>query len=499
MHYDCLVFWNNSNFLNNMNIKTRFAGILLTAGALLLSPVFATAEEEASVRLQLRPYCTQGYSSATWIYGSVPAPGWPLDEDPIKCSPFKVRDPQTLETDMLHEGDELEVDLVIENPGKLPISAVRAWIDFDSTILQGTDLHMYTTSFKEVSPSEQYFDPETSQLKLQASNTDTSLQSTYWVPVVRMSFKVLKEVTPGTVMSFFDVQPGGHTYVQTKDDGQERDVLSQDPGALLVRIGPAEPVLPETTTGAVLVVDGGACTGNADCVSTYCTDGICGAPTSYLGEAPVAPTNEVPTEQGTIQAGGTCVLSSQCASNFCNEGVCKDPETHRNDRTAFSMLQVRNPRVTTEDDVAYLAWDDLRSSMLKAYNVYYGATSGQYIQRKTVPGSSPSVTIRNLPKGTTYYFAVRAVSADDEESAFGQEVAVEIGNPAASTAPLFNRVDTDVPGQNPLETTSASYVPGETGIPMILTFLLLAAAAIGTFMAVRRQTLILQASTNSND
>ena len=467
-----------------MNFRTRLTGFLLTAGT-LCTPAIAVAQEDTSVRLQLRPYCTQGYISQTWIYGPVPAPGWSLDEEPEQCPPFTVRDPQTLETPVLHKDDVLELDLVIENPGKLPIAAVRAWIDFDSTILQGTDLRMYTASFKEASPSEQYFDPATSQLKIQASNPDTVLQSTYWIPVARISFKVLKEVTPGTVMSFFDVQPDGHTYVQAKENGQERDVLSQDPGALLIRIETTP--MAQVETGAVVQEETGAVT------EPTTAENFGGSPPAEE----LAQPSVTPEPQGTIPVGGTCVLSNQCASNFCVEGVCKDPETHENDRTAFSMLQVRNPRITTEGDTAYLAWEELRSSMLKAYNVYYGATSGQYIQRKTVPGSAPSVTIRNLPQETTYYFAVRAVSVNDEESTFSQEVAIEIGNPATSTAPLLAGVETDVPGVNPLDTTAVSQVPGETGIPMLLTFLLLAAAAIGTFMAVRRQTLVLRSSTTS--
>lgn len=104
--------------------------------------------------------------------------------------------------------------------------------------------------------------------------------------------------------------------------------------------------------------------------------------------------------------------------------------------TVFNLLQVLGLRVTTDGSSVFLVWDHLPSSELAGYNVYYGTVSGQYIQRRSVDKAANSLTIRALPVGTTYYFAVRAVNAAGEETVFSQEVGVSVGNPRTSTAPF---------------------------------------------------------------
>ncbi|MBN1569551.1 MAG: fibronectin type III domain-containing protein [Acidobacteria bacterium] len=70
-----------------------------------------------------------------------------------------------------------------------------------------------------------------------------------------------------------------------------------------------------------------------------------------------------------------------------------------------------------------LAWDPNTEPELKGYRLYYGTASGQY---KTIldVGNITTYTIKDLPAGT-YYFAVRAYSADIE-SAYSNEVSATI-------------------------------------------------------------------------
>ncbi|MDD5469476.1 MAG: fibronectin type III domain-containing protein [Candidatus Peribacteraceae bacterium] len=545
----------------------------------LAVPRAAESQETSAAALVLRPHCVEGYKADTWIYGSVPPPGWSVSPDTAdSCPPFDVRDPQTLQTGALSVGDTLDIDLVVQNPQGNPITSVRTWLSYDATILEGKTIEVYDDPFTEVIPGEEDFASEKGFAKIHANTSAENPPTSYWVPVARITFTVIKEITPGTAISFFNVQRDGHTYILAKDaGGQPTYALQQEPGALFVRLDPqsAQATVPMSAAG-------GPCTTNAECESNACIDGICAAETTdgldpcmldgecesrmcYEGfcrrqdfripndgacrrddqcesgvcrngfcsgitglgngegctsnrecasnncvnsvcraaenpeETPQACTTSsdctdgicyqgfCTRRQAQIPVGGTCVLSTQCASNLCVEGTCQDPETYRNDRTAFSLLQVRNPRVTSEGDTAFLKWDDLRSSMLKAYNVYYGATSGQYIQRKTIPGTTANVTIRNLPEGTTYYFAIRAVDMNDEETAFSQEVAVEIGNPTTSTAPLIASILTDAPGENPFARQDVGDLPGSTGTGSTLAILLLISAVIGTIFASRRQ------------
>ncbi|MEK7562892.1 MAG: fibronectin type III domain-containing protein, partial [Patescibacteria group bacterium] len=207
--------------------------------------------------------------------------------------------------------------------------------------------------------------------------------------------------------------------------------------------------------------------------------------------------------------GGACQSNGECQSGLCISNMCipsLDSQRQGNpssvapvptaaDNSAFSLLQVQNVRVTTEGSAIYLGWEALNSSQLKAYNVYYGTTTGRYIQRKTVESSVKSLAIRSLPIGTTYYFAVRAVNMVDQESAFSQEVAVTVGDPKTSTAPLAaGSIPTDGPGKNPVQgrvTGDGGTVPGATGIPSIALTLALLSAVIGTGFASRRQMVAL--------
>lgn len=243
--------------------------------------------------------------------------------------------------------------------------------------------------------------------------------------------------------------------------------------------------------------NGSSCTAHSQCGSGYCGDGFCAempmqntcfqtsdcsAGLQCIGGQCVNP--------ATLGAtGAACTQHDQCQSQLCLQGTCQPVgELPQNTQTAFGLLQVRNVRVTTAGDAGFLAWEPLQSSRLKAYNVYYGTTAGQYIQRKTVPGNTDSIALRGLPEGTQYFFAVKAISLSDEESAFSQEVSVVIGDPTTSSAPLaLSQVTATMGGLN---VPTGTNVPGDTGPSSLLVWLGLLSAGIGTTFATKRQFLV---------
>lgn len=255
--------------------------------------------------------------------------------------------------------------------------------------------------------------------------------------------------------------------------------------------------------GATPLAGGASCGSDAQCASGQCKDNTCTA------TAPLpAPVSSSATSTSALAAvGAACQSNKDCTSGLCISNVCiPSLDSQRQnvpapvttpaiptaaDNSAFALLQVQNARVTTEGSSVYLGWEGLNSSQLKAYNVYYGTTTGRYIQRKTVESSVKSLAIRSLPIGTTYYFAVRAVNLADQESAFSQEVAVTVGDPKTSTAPLAaGSIPDDGPGKNPVQgsvTGNGGSVPGATGIPSIALTLAALSAVIGTGFASRRQ------------
>ncbi len=67
-----------------------------------------------------------------------------------------------------------------------------------------------------------------------------------------------------------------------------------------------------------------------------------------------------------------------------------------------------------------LSWSSSSSPDVASYNVYYGTTSGNYVNKITV-GNITSATISNLTAGVTYYFSATAVDTEGNESGFSNE------------------------------------------------------------------------------
>lgn len=479
----------------------RFVSVGIALGILAMLTPSAALAAEVDATFELRPHCTEvggDDDDDEWIFGDIPSPGIVVETDDdgsVGCSSFEVLDPQRLRTRPLREGDILDIDILVDNPSEQAIARVRAWLSYDPNILQGDSIQI-TDKLPVKTPDEQDFDSEEGYAKMEASADGTGPTDTRFI-FARLQFTVLKTVPSGTPITFYNPQPDGNSVIMAQEGTEEAYVLAEEPGVLQVIFitdeeapeepepEPEEPVEEESAEPEPT----NECVQNDDCASGLCIGGTC-------------------QEQDTKKPDGeACTFDSECISGICGSGICvpemtgdtlaeEDNEDSEEDRTAFSLLQVRNLRVTTDGSTAFLAWDPLRSSLLKAYNVYYGTTSGRYIQRRTVDKSDNSLTLRNLTVGTTYYFAVRAVSTSDEESAFSREVSVTIGDPNSSTAPLTPGSINDPTPQNPLQGqvpspgTSEPVVPGETGSSSVAIGFLVLAAIIGTMFAMRRQTLV---------
>jgi len=68
-----------------------------------------------------------------------------------------------------------------------------------------------------------------------------------------------------------------------------------------------------------------------------------------------------------------------------------------------------------------LAWDASTDTHVVGYHVYYGSAPGFYTNMISV-GSATLVTLSNLVRGATLYFAATAVASDGLESVFSNEI-----------------------------------------------------------------------------
>jgi hypothetical protein len=469
--------------------------VITLAISIMPSRAYAATQDAT---FKLYPHCIEREGTEIdWMFGPVPSPGIvveTLDVEGVRCTTFEIQDPQTLATRPLSVGDILDIDIVIDNPSKQPLDRVRVWLSYDSNMLEGESVEI-NDKFSLVTPDEKDFSEE-GYVKLEAS-TDGKTIDDNKVLFARIQFKVKETNSIGTPVTFYDIQPGGHSVIMTKENDEEAYIVKEEPGVLLVKFAedtsdPTEDVEPEVTnddTGNIFdsvpveESDPNACLRNEDCGSGVCKAGQC---------------DDVPS---LLSNGASCNYDDECESGLCGSGICvpnlsAEPadDSSSNQRTAFSLLQIRNVRVTTDGSSVFLGWDPLKSSQLKAYTMYYSKTSGRYMQRRTIDKSENSLTLRSLEIGKRYYFAVRALSRQDEESAFSQEVSIVIGDPDSSSAPLVPGSISAGPGKNPVanivDGPTSRPVPGETGLPSAIALFLVGSAIVGTSLASRRQFVV---------
>ena len=525
-------------------VRTYF---LLCIGLVLFFSAQPVHAASGDITLVIQPHCEQRELNEDWPLGQIPKIEGMVNLGPGNCYDYQVEDPQTLKTPVHRKGDTVDIDIAVKNPNGAKIQRVRAWLSYDPTVLRGEDLEVNDKDFPKASPGEEDFDAKKGYVMVDVTAKEKEEPNGNRIMVANVKFEVIDTPDAGTIISFYDIQKGGHTDVWRLDDGASKgkSALKSDPGSLHVifRVGSSEACEKDEdcTTGKCVagvcstpdgLEDGAACQIDSQCASGHCNDGVCGPDEG----GDLLPNGSACTENSACKSGkcengvcaanepsvllangSRCMESTECQSGNCENGVCKsksnlpvgsnctndlecasqkclggfcankDEETQppvtTPVSTAFALLQVQNLRVTSKDSSAFLGWDPLNSSQLKAYNIYYGTTPGQYIQRKTIDGKMQSLAIHNLPEGTTYYFAIRAVSITNEESAFSNEVSVTIGSPTSSTAPLV--IEPASPVVASVQTSGT--VQGDTGIPSPLVLLVFSSAVIGTVFASRRQ------------
>lgn len=432
-----------------MRVRTLLR--LTLSATLTLAPLGNSAfAANPDVTFELRPHCVESDHAAAenTFGGDVPEIDGIMtltQESALPCPEFAVRDPLSRQTEPLKIGDTLDMDLIMHNPSGLPLQRFRVWIGYDSNVLEGIELTI-ADAFPTPTPGESDFSIADNYIKVSGA-TDQAVNGTKIV-LARIIIKVKTAPTIGAALSFYD--PNGtstaHSGAFTGEGDTEENVASTVQGSLAIRMQSA--AASAASSSAAPVASSGA---------------------SSISSAALAP---------VVSSVPPLIASSAPASSAASSVAAPIANV-------FAKLQVQALRVTTEGSSAFLAWNPLPSAELAGYNLYYGSISGKYLQRRSIDRSGQTATIRALPVGQTYYFAVRAVNGSGEESDFSQEVAVTIGNPATSTSPLSGALIDGGPQGNSPDTNGT--VSGDSGPGTWLMIFAAASAIMGTLLAFRRQ------------
>ena len=136
-------------------------------------------------------------------------------------------------------------------------------------------------------------------------------------------------------------------------------------------------------------------------------------------------------------------------------------------RTAFVALLwgglfILTPLASLAAGTATLAWDpSAGTNVIANYKVYYGVASATYTNVVSA-GTNITVSISNLVRGTTYYFAATAIDTFGLESDYSTEVSALIPSLAQTSRPRSTRwpisPSTRMPASRP--STSPASPPG---------------------------------------
>jgi hypothetical protein len=352
----------------------------------------------------------------------------------MRCSEFALYDAATAITNGLKAGDTIDLDIVLKNPSGQSIQSVRAWLEFDATVLQGSDVRI-DAQFPLVAPGEQAFAGETGIVRLGASNVSGGVNGVEFV-FARVTFTVLSAIDTFPRVKFHDFSllgSEGHTQALVIEGGRAINVIKTTPKDLILYFGD-------------------------------------GPPPSTVPSLPPPP------------------IPSPTPSPLPTPNPVPNPSPSSD--TRFSRLQVQGLGIMTDQDKAFLIWDPLTDPEISGYNLYYGTQPGRYIQRRTMSPDTTGVTVRGLPPGMRYYFAVSAFNAREQETEFSHEVAVVIGDPTSSSAPFSLAGDTAAGSSNTRPGGSVlgsriDHVPGGTGLP-IAALILIGLISLGSTFLYRR-------------
>lgn len=421
-------------------LSARRLGLDALGVALLLFMAAPVAFAQQNPMLELRPHCDK--------------------TDQAICPSFEVEDPTAMHTPVLNAGGMLDIDVILRNPARTSVSAVRSWLSYDAEILEGVSVTL-DPAFSIPIPGEAEFSPTDGFVKIGAASEDGKEPADIIIRVARVQMKVKQTPASGkSPIGFYDQKPDGqgHTAAIASSDPARQSMITDILGSLLVRIA-------------------------ASATSS--------AAQSSTQPQPAGIASSIASSSSTGTA-SSAIAPSQAASSQAMSSATPVAAT------PFNLLQVQNLRITSEKTTLYLAWDDLKTPRLQGYNVYYGTQMGRYIQRRSLPTTATSLSIRDLPLGTAYYASVRAVDDQGNESAFSQEAGVEIGNPRTSTSPLLaippegGSLTGDVTA--PKNPVNGGVVSGESGSSSVLLLLLGASAGIGMLVALRRQFIAVASS-----
>ena len=272
------------------------------------------------------------------------------------------------------QGDEIEVDIVLQNPGQQSVISVRTWLEYNPNALEGLNIITQNSPFTLVAPGEDKFNPAEGHVEIGRSNISGGVtDSEIVIATVRFRVKTASPLTTSISPYNYQVTELGNTSVNIIDQGFPVNILSEEPDSIQIKLN-----------------NGASVGGEGE------------------GEGEGGGGGETENVDVVVNLGG---------NGFAD------------------LARPQNLKAHTGNGYVDLKWDLGTDSDLSGYNIYYGKTSGHYTRRRTV-SKTDHYRIDGLYNNEIYYFAITAYDALNRESDYSDEVGIIVNQPLSSTSPF---------------------------------------------------------------
>jgi hypothetical protein len=151
-----------------------------------------------------------------------------------------------------------------------------------------------------------------------------------------------------------------------------------------------------------------------------------------------ASTDNVAVTGYRIYRGGTLIVTVGTVTTYTDTGLTAGTsytyaivaiDAANNASAQSASASATTTAAPSNNGTANLAWNAVTASNLAGYRVYYGTSSGNYIQafgQGIDVGNVLAYTVTGLTSGVTYYFAVTAYDTSGNESTYSSEVSKTI-------------------------------------------------------------------------
>jgi hypothetical protein len=151
------------------------------------------------------------------------------------------------------KGEEFAVQIQMKNPGSENVISARAWLEYDSSVLEALSIETADSPFTLAAPGEDSVSHSEGRVKIGRSNI-TGGVSDVEALVATVRFRVNASHAASSSISFYDYQVSelGHTSVNIIDGGFPLNILSEEPEVLTLNVNPGGPALAPPTPPPVI-------------------------------------------------------------------------------------------------------------------------------------------------------------------------------------------------------------------------------------------------------